>query len=717
MTRAQSTSVCFLLVIALSLLAVGKAGAGDNDAVVRDLIAGIFDSEYANKKFREALEKLEVAKVVCEGEACSKTVQAELWMAIGTVRARLNDPAKAQQVFITALKLDPSVKLIDKHATPEVKAAFANAQNKISGKKPSRCSGDDSAGRKPRGYKSLGAFRCYRQAKEANEEEEWRTCITNARASLELEDRPATRLLLAECLQESDNLIEAIAELEELARQSARERRFRMSRKAKSKAARLRRRLPVLIIEVPADVDDLVVKLDGSTLPDDLLDQEMPVNPGPHTIAAEGKREGLPLRFEQEVLLEVSKRLTVEVRLAAGPPKWATRRELKCMLEAQSPDDFAKCLNKRTSSTADLTVRLGVELSGYSDTMDVHVLAPAVRAGVEHSSDGWGIGAAMLVDVVSAASVDILSTASPRWQEMRWVPSLKAHKRFDVVDLSVAGSLSHEPDYLAASVGGSIAAELRQKTVNPSLAYQWGHDVNGRVGTPFEAFSKVIDRHVINLGLGLVLTKATFGSLGMTMVFEDGDTSKPYRYVPMFDPSVAAQIPAGLKIDAVNFFRSPERPLEQLPTSRKRFAVTASLAHRFSGSTLRASERLYTDTWGVAASTTDARLMVDVAKPVRLWPHLRFHGQGAADFYELAYVAEQTADGKVRVPSVRTGDRELGPLIALTFGAGMRYDFGKRRSWGVTLSGDVVYTKFLNHLFAKDRFGYFGALGLEAELE
>ncbi len=717
MIRARPKFALCLLVAALTFVIVSDARAGANDAIVRDLIAGIFDAEYTNKKFRDALEKLEVAKVVCEGEACGEVVWAELWVALGTVRARLNDPAEAEQAFVTALKLDPSAKLRAGGTTPEVEAAYAKAKAKIAGKKPSRCSGDESAGRKPRGWKSLGAFRCYRLAKDAQEEEEWRACIVNSRASLELESRPNTRELLARCLQDNDNLIEAIAELEELARQSARKRRFRLSRKAKARAAKLRRRLPVLIIEAPEDAEELVVKLDGTTLPDDLLEEEMPVNPGPHTISAQGLRDGLQLRFEQEVLLEPSKRLTVNIRLAPGPPKWATRRELKCMLEAQSPDDFAKCLNKRTSSTADLTTRLGIELSGYSDTMDVHVVAPAVSAGVEHSSDGWGLGASLLVDVVSAASVDILSTASPRWREMRWVPSLKGHKRFGVVDLSVAGSLSHEPDYLATSVGGSVAAELRQKTVMPSVAYQWGHDVNGRAGTPFEVFSKTIDRHVVNFGLGLVLTKATFGSLGLTMVFEKGDTSKPYRYVPMFDPSIAPQIPAGLKIDAVNFFRSPERPQEQLPVSRKRFAVTASLAHRFSSSTLRASERLYTDTWGVAASTTDARFMVDVLKQLRLWPHLRFHGQGPADFYELAYQAEPTADGKIRVPSVRTGDRELGPLVALTFGAGMRYDFGKRRSWGITLSGDIVYTKFLDHLFAKDRFGYFGALGLEAELE
>jgi hypothetical protein len=133
----------------------------------------------------------------------------------------------------------------------------------------------------------------------------------------------------------------------------------------------------------------------------------------------------------------------------------------------------------------------------------------------------------------------------------------------------------------------------------------------------------------------LVITKATFGSAAYTMVFEEGDTSKPYRHIPMFRPDVQAVLESGgfggFSVQAVNLYREPERPLEQLPQSRKRFALALSLAHRFSESTLRLTERLYTDDWGLRASTTDARFMYDVLKDLRVWPHLRFHAQGGAD--------------------------------------------------------------------------------------
>jgi len=201
------------------------------------------------------------------------------------------------------------------------------------------------------------------------------------------------------------------------------------------------------------------------------------------------------------------------------------------------------------------------------------------------------------------------------------------------------------------------------------------------------------------------------------MVFENGDTSKPYRHIPMFDPKVAPLIRPGEMTDTVNLYRLAERPLEQLPTSRKRFAIAAQLAQRFSSSTLRISQRLYTDTWTVKATTTDVRYMVDVTKDLRVWPHVRFHAQTGTNFYKLAYEASVNADGTTNLPVYRTGDRELGPLLSGTGGAGARYDFGGRHSYALSLNGDVIYTSFPKTLFTSDRWGYFGALTFEATFE
>jgi hypothetical protein len=71
----------------------------------------------------------------------------------------------------------------------------------------------------------------------------------------------------------------------------------------------------------------------------------------------------------------------------------------------------------------------------------------------------------------------------------------------------------------------------------------------------------------------------------------------------------------------------------------------------------------------------------------------------------------------VAVPALRTGDRELGPLFGLTLGAGVRYALGDKKTWAVSVLGDVIYTRFLNHLYLFDRLGFLGATTLEAAFE
>lgn len=298
------------------------------------------------------------------------------------------------------------------------------------------------------------------------------------------------------------------------------------------------------------------------------------------------------------------------------------------------------------------------------------------------------------------------------------MPSLGGHKKFGDVDVSLRGSASIEPDYFAAGAGVGVAIDLAQKTITPSLSYDFGYDISGRAGTAYDVFSRRITRHGIDAGVTFVLDKATFLATSLAAVFESGDSSKPYRYMPMFTPDVTPFVPAGLSVEGVNAARLPERVLDQLPTSRQRWAIAGRIAHRFTSSTLRAEERLYIDNWGLKASTTDLRYLYDLSDRVRIWPHARFHAQTGVSFWKLAYTGVYDADANaLSVPALRTGDRELGPMLGLTVGPGARFAFGEKRDVGLVLSADVIYTRFLDHLFILQRFGYFGAAALEVEWE
>jgi hypothetical protein len=352
------------------------------------------------------------------------------------------------------------------------------------------------------------------------------------------------------------------------------------------------------------------------------------------------------------------------------------------------------------------STRAKLETAGYADDNHVSVLTPSLAGSTEDATRGLRFGGSYLVDVVSAASVDIVSTASKRWREVRHAGTLDAKYKPGVFGVSANGYASVEPDYRSIGVGGAAIYDFRDKLDTATFGYAYANDVSGRAGTPFDVFSRVINRHTFSPGITLTIDRATVISFLGDATFEVGDTSKPYRYVPFFTPT--ARVPAGASIDEVNRARVPERALEQLPTSRERFALAIRLLHRWAKTTLRLNERLYTDSWGMFASTTDARLPYDLSSKWRVFPHARFHIQNGASFWDRAYRYDGT------FPSYWTGDRELSPLRTYTLGGGIQLDL---HEWIFGAQADGMYTQFLDALYIKQRLGILGSLTVERVFE
>src|SRR5271154_6690123 len=143
-----------------------------------------------------------------------------------------------------------------------------------------------------------------------------------------------------------------------------------------------------------------------------------------------------------------------------------------------------------------------------------------------------------------------------------------------------------------------VVKDFAEKNWTATYGFGFSHDPAGICGadgacTPFSVFSRDLQRGSFNAGLAWVVDRATLASVTADVIIENGDQSKPYRYIPMFSPSVAASAPLGASIDWVTQNRLPERPLEQLPLYRHRFAMTGRYAHRYDASTIRLSERVY----------------------------------------------------------------------------------------------------------------------------
>jgi hypothetical protein len=290
------------------------------------------------------------------------------------------------------------------------------------------------------------------------------------------------------------------------------------------------------------------------------------------------------------------------------------------------------------------------------------------------------------------------------------------------VGISLGGGVSREPDYLALAGGGSVSLDLFEKNVTAVLGYSYGDETAGRTGTSYSWVSNRFTKSVPRLGLTVILTPSAVLDVVGEAFFESGNQAKPYRYVPFFAPDVAARMAPGTSGGEVNRLRLESKPLEQLPLARTRYALTARLSRRFSGSALRLEQRLYSDDWGLKGTTTDLRYILDVTRRAFVWPHLRAHLQTPVVFWKRAYPLRVAPDGRTALeapPPLRTGDRELGPLRTFTAGGGLRFslDGARHATWTVTLQGDVVFTRYLDALFISNRTAFFGALALETALE
>lgn len=739
--RARGLFARFVAVFAalVALVALPRAALAAGDGAAAEQLDKAMSEDYPGN-LGGARRRLNEALTTCAKKGCQGSTKGRIYVALGMVASQLGKDDEARQDFQNAFAADPRAQLPSSGATPNIKTLFAEAASKSSAPadEPADSGGDEPAP----AASSADWFRLAREAFEADQAGRLDECIEKDKASLKLQDEPRTRLHLASCESRSGKLVDALKDAQKALESGIQRKDTGVMKIARQRVKELLDRIPHVTFVPPAGVPDLTVKFDDRTVPQEALTKKFSIDPGEHSVQAEGTVNGFPATFEEKYTVKERELLTVRITLKPPDSTVVSPGQIKCMLAAKTQEEVQKCLPQNAKN---IVIRLGMDGSGYTDTNSVSVFSPGFTASVASPTAGWNVGGNFLVDAVSAASPDIVATASPPFREYRYAGGLTAGYKPGLYGAQATANYSNEPDYLSFTGGGALTADLNDKLITPRIGYAYSYDkigrgllVRSRGGdveanwlNDFDPLKGFLKTHNVEAGVTIVMSPTTVLAVGLTLQFERGDQSKPYRYVPMFDPiDVAPFVPVGADIGLVNRARLAIRPVEQLPTERDRYAVGARLNKRLGSATLRLEERIYYDSWGTKASTTDARYMVDLSKSIRVWPHARLHVQTAASkFYKLAYSAitcpnrdalecDGQANGTVVVPTYRTGDRELAPLFTLTAGGGARLALGNQEGevrYGITVVGDVMYSRFLNSLFVRQRTALYGSVGFDVE--
>lgn len=297
----------------------------------------------------------------------------------------------------------------------------------------------------------------------------------------------------------------------------------------------------------------------------------------------------------------------------------------------------------RAQSVADTERAWNSGLRVYADDDHVTVITPSGGV-VAPIGEALVTDVAVAVDVVSAASVDVLTQASPADVDERRVEIDTGVAYAPTPTLGVRGRVivSHENDYdaLRLSAGGRIEVAQRNATID--LAYTLALDsVGSAVDDNFDE-SRI--GHQLTASFTQIVDRQTYLDFVVDAQRSDGYHANPYRLVPIVDPDSPALMSVA----------------EATPELRTSVAGLVRVRHAFDtprrwfGS---AYYRGYIDTWDVVSHTGYAHAITPIGSGVQLGVQARLYWQGAAEFYRATYVDD--------VPEHRTRDRTLGGMTTV----------------------------------------------------
>ena len=254
------------------------------------------------------------------------------------------------------------------------------------------------------------------------------------------------------------------------------------------------------------------------------------------------------------------------------------------------------------------------------------------------------------IDMISSASIDVITTASPYTEERtQWSLSMD-YLRGNTM-MSVGYTTSTESDFDAKTYSFAVSQDMFGDLTTLTLSYALGDDTVGRSDDPL--FERDADRQQYGVGLTQILTRNLIATLNYQVVTDEGFLNNPYRTVRYADPTV----PRGFSFEP-----------ELYPNTRTSNALGVRMKYFLPyRAALEAEYRYFTDTWDIEGHTAKLGYVHPIG-PFTLHLKYRYHDQTGAHFYSDLFPRAQATNFRGR-------DKELSPLTSHTVGISGSWEF------------------------------------------
>ena len=272
------------------------------------------------------------------------------------------------------------------------------------------------------------------------------------------------------------------------------------------------------------------------------------------------------------------------------------------------------------------------------------------------------------VDMVSSASIDVITTASPYTEERtQW--SLGMDYLRGNTTMRVGYTSSEESDYDAATYNFSVSQDMFGSMTTLTLSYALGDDLVRKADDP--TFERDLDKQNYGIGLTQILTKNLIATLNFETGTDEGYLNNPYRSVRYFN--TADTLGRGYSFEGELY---PNTRTSNAVGIRARYFLPYRAA-------IEGEYRFFTDTWDIESHTV-ALTYVHPWRDFTFTGKFRYHDQTGAHFYSDLFPRSEATNFRGR-------DKELSPLTSYTFRLKASYAFlNESQSRGFLKKGSVT---------------------------